>query len=354
MLFLTHLLQAQNLPKGWPWKGIDIMAYAVNSDPQALQFIIDNKIKYVRIHFHKKKVMQDYNVNGHEALNLNLKWAKEINNKLSLSGIESFITLADFPISLKECINKKDVSYWKNKACIEQMYFDVNKTVQYFKNSTILGYEFLGEPVVMKNKKAFQPENWRTVFKNFINITRKIDKNKWLFYSPGPLGLPTAYNKVTPFNDLRIIYNAHMYLPHKYTHQNIEIHENSYVYPGYLRFKKWDKEALEKSFLPLIKFQKKYNKPISISEFSVVLWADGSEKYIEDLINIFNKYQWSWIYFNIGELYKGWDARFDAKLDKLRKKNYTYRGEKSKRFSTLKKYFIVNKKDNNATSYSRE
>jgi len=354
IIFIGTFSFATTLPKGWPWRGVDIMAYTVESDPTALEFIINNNIKYVRIHLFKKKVMQEYNISAKKALSLNLQWAKKINNQLSLHGIQSFITIADFPISPKECNDKRNISYWKDNSCINQIYTDVNKTVSFFKNSSILGYEFLGEPVVVKNKKALQPKDWNIIFQNIITLTRKIDKTKWLFYSPGPWGLPEAYAKVKPFKDDKIIYNAHMYTPHRYTHQQIGSYSNSYIYPSYISLKKWNKKALEKNLFPLIAFQKKYNKPISISEFSAALWAEGSEQYLEDLITIFNQNQWSWMYFNIGSKYKGWDARFDAKLDKSQKKIYTYMGEKSKRFNMLKKYLIENRKENNATSNNRK
>lgn len=353
ILISNYILFAKDsFPEGWPWKGVDTMAYVIDTDPKALQFIIDNKIKYVRIHFFKKKVMKDYDVNADEALELNLNWAKTINDKLTLHGIRSFITLADFPVSLKACIDKRKSAYWKNKSCIDQIYHDVNKTVSYFKNSNILGYEFLGEPVVVKHGKSFQPENWNNIFKNIIMITRKIDKIKWLFYSPGPWGLPKGYNEVIPFNDSKIIYNAHMYNPHRYTHQNVRHNKNSYVYPGWIHYKYWDKDALQKNLTPLIKFQEKYNKPVAISEFSTALWAEDSNRYLADLIEIFNQHQWSWMYFNIGSQYKGWDTRFDAKLDKAYKKIYTYKGNKSKRFLTLQQFY--EKKENNETRNSRK
>ncbi len=346
LLILNFLYAMEPLPNGWPWKGIDIKTYAVESDPTALQFIIDNNIKYVRIHFHKTKVMKVYGVSGEQALELNLKWAKIINDKLSPYGIKSFITLPDFPVSLKECINKKESIYWQSKSCIEQIYHDVNRTVDYFKNSNILGYEFLGEPVVKKNGKAVQPENWNDIFRNIIKITRQTDKDKWLFYSPGPWGLPIKYDKVVPFNDLKIIYNAHMYAPHRYTHQGMRKNKNLYSYPGMIGLKYWDKKELQKSLIPLINFQKKYKKPIAISEFSVALWAEGNNKYLTDLIEIFNEHQWSWMYFNVGSIYKGWDARYDAILDKKKRKRkkkiFTYRGNKSKRFQAIKPFLQSN------------
>jgi len=338
LIFNFTLFAKDDFPEGWPWKGVDTMAYVVDSDPKALDFIVDNKIKYVRIHFFKNKVMRDYNVSGEQALELNLKWAKIINDKLHPYGIKSFITLADFPVSLKECRDKKETSYWRNNSCIQQIYHDVNKTVHYFKNSNILGYEFLGEPVVLEKGKSIQPKNWNKIFKNIIKITRNVDQEKWLFYSPGPWGLPSNYGHVIPFNDSKIIYNVHMYRPHRYSHQGIGKQRNKYSYPGWIRLRYWDKDRLEKSLLPLINFQKKYNKPISISEFSAVLWGKGNSRYISDLIQIFNKYQWSWMYFNIGSEYKGWDARYNASIDKDLKKTYSYFGNKSNRMKVLKKY----------------
>ncbi len=331
-------------PENWSWRGVDIMAYTIKTDPQAVKFIIDNKINYVRIHIFKKKVMEKFNLNGNQALDLNLKWAKEIYKKLDKAGIKSFITIADFPVSLTTCINKRKTVYWQNSVCINQIYSDVQKTVEYFKDTNLLGYEFLGEPVVVKHGKSLQPENWNQIFKNIIKITRKVDKNKWLFYSPGPWGLPIDYDKVVPFDDNKIIYNAHMYMPHSFTHQLIGKNKIRHAYPGRIGLTYWDKQKLESMLKPLIDFQEKYHKPVCISEFSAALWAEGANKYLSDLIEIFNEYNWGWFYFNIGSYFKGWDARYDAYIDQKGNKKYIYNGINSKRFQMLKVYLQVDKR----------
>jgi len=338
MFIFLEAKSSRNFPQGWPWRGVDMPAYVVESEPEVIDFIINNSIKYVRIHIFLKRSMKRYHLNSKEALEKNLEWAKVAIKKFNKKGIKSFITVADFPISLNRCADKRRLDYWMDKACINQIYKVVKTTVERMKSTNILGYEFLGEPVVIIKRKAMQPPNWNGIFENIIKITRRIDKSRWLFYSPGPWGLPYEYSRVVPFKDNRVIYNAHIYIPHKYTHQGIHKNRTLYEYPGFINGEYWNKERLLKSLQPLIEFQKRWNRPISISEFSTLLWAKGGEKYLKDLIDIFNTYNWSWFYFNIGGFYRGWDVRYEGVIDKRLKKRYLKLDNSSKRFLLLKRY----------------
>ena len=222
LCFTLYTLFANDIiPKGWPWTGIDIKAFSVNIDNEAISFIIENDIRYVRIHINIRKTMIENKVNAKEAMDLNFHWSEELVSQFDKYEIKSFITIADFPISLNECSNKRNPKYWQNQECIDRIYADVNQTVNRFKDTSVLGYEFLGEPVVIIDSKAIVPAKWEKIFEHIIQITRSYDKDKWLFYSPGPWGLPVNYDRVHPLEDDKIIYNAHMYLPHKFTHQYV-------------------------------------------------------------------------------------------------------------------------------------
>ena len=101
-----------------------------------------------------------------------------------------------------------------------------------------------------------------------------------------------------------LIYSVHAYCPIQYTHQ---IRKDSLVwhYPGYVQGIKYDREALRKDLMPVREFQLKYNVPIFVGEFSTSVWAPGGEKYLEDLIDIFEEFGWDWTYHAFRE-WAGW------------------------------------------------
>lgn len=319
-------------------RGVGTTALSYYHDKSSIDFIIQEKIPSVRIHIYILNTMKKFDVNASEALELNLKWSREIYQKLDDNNITSLVTISDFPISKSECIDKRESIYWSSEDCINQIYNVVERTVNEFNNTKLIGYEFFGEPVVQRFGKSLEPSNWNKTFRNIIKITRKIDKNKYLLYSVAPWGIASHYTKVKPFDDNKIIYNAHMYQPHKYTHQRVKRIKDKYNYPLWIWFRKWDKDKLSEQLKPLIDFGKKYNKPISISEFSVILWAENSNKYLKDLLDIFEEHSISWYYFNIGSIYKGWDARYIGWVDDKFDKHYRYEGNNSKRFELLKSY----------------
>lgn len=334
IMISSILLHASTL-----FRGVGTTALSYYYDKSAIDFIIQEQIPSVRIHIYILNTMKKLDVNSTKSLELNLKWSKEIYKRLDDNNISSMITISDFPISKTKCINKRKKSYWQNQDCINQIYKVVKETVNIFKDTNLIGYEFLGEPVVQKMGRSLEPNNWNSVFKNIIKITRGIDREKYLLYSVAPWAISSHYHKVKPFNDNKIIYNAHMYQPHKYTHQKVKRIKEAYGYPLWIWFRRWDKDKLYEQLKPLIDFGKKYDKPISISEFSVILWAENSNKYLQDLLEIFNENGMSWYYFNIGSLYKGWDARYIGCVDENMKKYYNYEGKNSKRFKLLNRYF---------------
>ena len=69
---------------------------------------------------------------------------------------------------------------------------------------------------------------------------------------------------------------------------------------------------------PVIDFQNKYNVPIYVGEFGVARWAPNAEKWLEDVISIFEENGWDWTYHAYRE-YNGWDAEIGSdKNDRTR------------------------------------
>ena len=131
-----------------------------------------------------------------------------------------------------------------------------------------------------------------------------------------------------------------MYLPHAYTHQNVNnggwTDDALRSYPGLIDGKMYNRDVLEELMMPTIEFQKKYKARIFLGEFSAVRWADGADIYIEDVINIAEKYKWDWTYHAYRE-WPGWSVEHVEDHTKVSVANYT-----TKRKAVLLKYFERN------------
>jgi hypothetical protein len=340
IILLFTLIQAEEMPKGWPWKAIDTGATTIYKDPKILDFIVQQGIKYVRIHIFIKNTMRQKKVSAQEALELNLKWTKEIHDRLAKDGVQTFLTIADYPVDLVTCVKKAVPEYWEEPKCRNQILSFSKQTIDYFKGTDLLGYQFLGEPVVRRDNKWLTPVEWTEIFKELIKYRDEKDSSKYLIYSHGPWNFPVRYNDLKPFDANNIIYSAHMYLPHSYTHQRIR-KKTEYNYPGKVNGRVWDKTDLVQTLQPFKNFENKYGKPMMIAEFGNAIWSLDSEVYLKDLLDIFTSNNWAWSYYNIsGEYYKGWDARFTATINEDdNTKKYKYIGETSDRFKLLKTYY---------------
>ena len=81
------------------------------------------------------------------------------------------------------------------------------------------------------------------------------------------------------------------------------------AYPGVIDGKQYDKAALEKALAPVVEFQRNYNVSIYIGEFSAIRWAPdhSAERYLRDVIEIFEANGWDWSYHAFRE-WSGWSV----------------------------------------------
>jgi len=164
-----------------------------------------------------------------------------------------------------------------------------------------------------------EPTDWNTVHSQpsyapklpeFLQAAtdaiRKIDKTHPILIEPGPgmlcwgfRGFPLIKDDYQP-----VIYSVHMYQPVEYTHQGVngvKIHPWPSEFTDRDVLGRWDKKALEKELAPAIEFQKKHNVRIYVGEFSAPRWAPGAAQYLQDCIDIFEKYGWDWNYHSFEE-----------------------------------------------------
>ena len=182
----------------------------------------------------------------------------------------------------------------------------------------LLSYDLLNEPHTPREVKL-QDQLFRTL----IDRVRAVDTNTWLTLEPGPWALPDqAFENREALTGEKLVYSFHFYYPHSYTHQNIHSYQGETFYPkpypGVLRLfdtppdSYWDKAALEKSMANAIEFQRKYGVKLWIGEFGVARWAPGAERWLADVIDLFEKYDWPWTLHCYGNWWNGWNHTFDA------------------------------------------
>jgi len=176
----------------------------------------------------------------------------------------------------------------------------------------IWGYDLLNEP--REDDYVYQPDgglDWNRLAEQVAKAIRAIDPVKPIIVEPPIWGSPEGFSVFNPINVSNVVYSVHFYNPGIFSHQGIHGRPAGFNYPGMIEGKKWDKEALRRSLQPVVDFQRKYQVPILVGEFSAVRWApnDSSARWMRDVIEIFEENGWDWAYHAFRE-YEGWDAEW--------------------------------------------
>lgn len=178
---------------------------------------------------------------------------------------------------------------------------------RYRDHPAVWGYDLVNEP----SQETPSPEgipNWYDAQVETARAIREIDPDTPIIMTTIFSSSAEGFKYLEPLDLPRIIYQAHMYWPHAFTHQGIDGGGERMHYPGEYRGQRLNKEALREHLAPIREFQLAYNVPIYLGEFSAVRWApDGSAaRYISDCIELFEEYGWDWSYHAYRE-WHGWD-----------------------------------------------
>ena len=142
-----------------------------------------------------------------------------------------------------------------------------------------------------------------------------------MLYTPGPWGGPAGYQTFSAaIPDDKIIYNFHFYQPHKYTHQGTKNNKKKYNYPGLINGKFINKKYLERELSYATQWAKKNKKLLFVGEFSVSSKAPNKEKYLIDLMDLFEKNNLSYAYFSFNG-WIGWSYPFEDYTSNNQNKN---------------------------------
>ncbi|HJN15950.1 MAG TPA: cellulase family glycosylhydrolase, partial [Armatimonadota bacterium] len=178
---------------------------------------------------------------------------------------------------------------------------------RYKGREVVWAYDIINEPVEGRVGEGLM--NWRDLATAAAELIREIDPGKPIVVEPGPWGGPGGFDNFVPLDMDGIIYSCHMYIPHQFTHQGVHGSDVDVAYPGIIGGEQWDKDRLKEALAPARDFQLAYNVPMYIGEFSAIRWAPDNSafRYLRDVIDIFEEYEWDWAYHAFRE-WSGWSV----------------------------------------------
>lgn len=329
------------LPLGWPWHGVSIQ----NTDPfdpaDLEQMVKKLHINSIQIRLLPRLVAERQKVSPDVAWQQSLNWGSSMLDQCKRLGLVAQMTVeGGYPLDPTLQLMSDDKRFWSDAKRQDEAVDIALKLSAYFaKRGPELGaYQLMSEPVMNEGGKALSPPQWRELMNKIIVAIRHNDPNRWIAVALPPGGGPNLYKGFEPFNAPRIIYGAHMFIPQAFTHQGIlQWEKETHTYPGRIGLKFWDKQSLREIMTPLRDFQLRYQVPVWIGEFGSVVWSQGGEQYIIDLIDIFSEWDWSWTYFSMNG-YFGWNPDYDnVRPEPMNTWPTHYVGESSLRWKTLSK-----------------
>ena len=331
---------ASEYPPHWPWRGISIEN--IDYNPEDLEKLTKKiNINSIQLRLKPRKLAKVKNISPIQAWNESLDWANTMLENSKKLGVAVILTVEGFPIDPAVEYNQTSPKFWLSNDDKNDVITLASELARRFSNkgSELVAYQLMSEPVMKLAGSSIQPPQWNELLTKIIKAIRKNDPDRWIAVSPAPWGLPSGYKKFDVLDFKNIIYGAHVYMPHHYTHQGIRQYEGQkYTYPGKIKGKIWDKSKLISSMSDLRKFQLRHNVPVWIGEFSAIRWAPGAEIYINDLVSVFDEYGWSWTYFSLNG-WHGWNPDFSSRYPSEKKWKEDYLGFKSPRWKTLKQLF---------------
>ena len=214
---------------------------------------------------------------------------------------------------------------------------------RYKDQKMIWSYDLLNEPVEGDMPQDKDLLNWRELALKTAKEIRKIDPETAIVIEGEPWGGPEALEWFEPFDPkevANVVYSAHMYIPHNFTHQGVYESPVGLVYPGEIGGKHWDKAALRQALRVPIEFARDYGVHMYIGEFSAIRWApDGSAyRYLKDCIEIFEEEGWDWAYHAFRE-WDGWSVEHGPDMN-----DHKPTGESTDREKLLRSWFEKNER----------
>ncbi|MDZ4787170.1 MAG: cellulase family glycosylhydrolase [bacterium] len=203
---------------------------------------------------------------------------------------------------------------------------------RYLGETGIHAFEILNEPAQFDDAVTAGLKDWNGLAVDIVAAIRAIDTVHPVITS-SRFGDPTKYNKmdVIPYDN--VLYTFHFYYPFQYTHQGIFTKKwKKRFYPN----PTLNKKKLQKVMKNAFKFQEQNNVELIVTEFATARWAPGGDKYLKDVIDIFEKKEICWTYESFGTV-DVWSFEYTKnKNDKTKSTTMTARE------ALLREYFTKN------------
>jgi len=220
----------------------------------------------------------------------------------------------------------KDGRLWKDFKYHEQTCRFWHDFAQRLKDHpAVVGYNIQNEPhpEIFNGKNSFWkndlPEWYETIkgtpadlnlfYRNVIAAIRQVDNKTPIVVSPGLYATPWTFNYLEKIDDPNVVYSFHVYEPYQFT--TFRLNDGKYKYPGKvpvdndppLEFD-MNKTTMAGYLKPVSDWARQNNvtsNRIWAGEFGCSRKVEGAEKYLSDLIEIFNENGWHWAFYSYRE-----------------------------------------------------
>ena len=173
----------------------------------------------------------------------------------------------------------------------------------------IYGYDLVNEP--MQTSEALPGCDFWTLQKRAAEAIRAIDPDVPVIVEANSQDSPSAFATLSPLDLANVIYEVHMYVPLRFTHQGVMWKQGKTPDPYPNAEKGWSAETLRGALEPVRDFQRRHGARIYVGEFSAIAWAPGADQYLRDCIALFEEYGWDWTYHAFRE-WEGWSVEHEG------------------------------------------
>lgn len=223
--------------------------------------------------------------------------------------------------------DQNDLRLWADLRFHEQaaaFWKDLAQAVR--EHPAVIGYNLKNEPE--PERAAVRFNDWLTedheawcrqvegtaadvnlLYQRIHRAIREADVKTTIILDGSFYATPWAMGCLQPLADNNIIYSFHMYEPYAFVwHGN----QGRFSYPGTIpvgesdqpELRSWNRAALDAFLTPVRNWQQRYRLPaeqVLVGEFGTYRLSPGADRYLSDLISIFDAAKWHWAFYSFRE-----------------------------------------------------
>lgn len=153
------------------------------------------------------------------------------------------------------------------------------------------------------------------LYNEVIGEIRKVDPVTPIVVDSGYMGVPLSTLCFDRLEDDKVLYSFHMYEPYEYALGNRN-NNWQYSYPGSIPVGEggveqpmWNRNQIDSFLKKIADWQQSKgitSNEVYVGEFGVLRLNQGADKYLADIISIFDKNNWHWSFYSFRE--DTWEA----------------------------------------------